>query len=164
MRVKVLNNQHFSTKKNVDLSALGDLSDVCITLPLKKLLFEQKNIQIAKFETDLFISCEEFEDRLICFFMESKTKRISFEAFGSQEQVHHLKKLITRRNQILSYKSPLNKDCSTKVQDSMLTDKNRNLNVKGFIHLAVVFLCLNYVRMILESQTDDKFVFLETVS
>lgn len=164
MRVRILNRGHFTSKNQLLASLPGDLSDVNITLPRKKLLFEHQNKEIARYESEHPIDFEQYDDRLICFLRDGKAKKISFEAFGDEPQLSNLKKLIVLRNRVALHKSPLQKEYSVKCQESLMVDKNRNLDIKGFINLGVIFLCLNYVRLIIESKTEHKYVFIENVS
>ena len=163
MKVKILNKQHFSAKPNQSIEILNNADDIVITLPFKKLVFSTKATEIAKYEAEHNIEFEEYEDRIICYLRNDHVKRISFEVFGDTEQLKEFKKLLIQRNNIVSYKSPLYKDCSIKLQDSMLTDKNRELNIKGFINLALIFVFLNYVVLIAESRTEERLVFIDNV-
>jgi len=163
MKVKILNRDHFSTKDDKKLAMLEAATDVRLTLPRKKLVIEYNGSELAKYETDHYLSFEQFEDRIICFLRDEKSRRISFELYGPLDKLIEARKIIVKRNHALSYKSPLLRDFSIKTQDSMLSDKNRQLNISGFINLAFLFVCLNYVRLIIESKPDEKFAFLENV-
>jgi len=164
MKIRILNRSHFTIKDGSPASTLSDFADTRITLPRKKLVFEQQNKEIAKYESEDPIDFEQYDDRLICFLRHGKTKKISFEAFGNEQQLNELKRMIVLRNRIAMHKSPLQKEYSTKVQESLMVDRNRNLNIKGFINLCVIFVCLNYIRLIIESKTEHKYVFIENVS
>lgn len=164
MKIKILNQDHVSTRNNNTIATINDLDNISIKLPYRKLVIEHKGVEVAKYDAVQRIDFEEFEDRLICFLHEGKIKRISFEIFGDYAQLIDVKKLILKRNRAIMYKSPLQKEYSTKIQESMMVDKNRELNIKGFINLAIIFVCLNYIRLIIESKTDDRFVFVENVN
>ena len=164
MRVKILNKEHFSVRSNQNLSTLDNAENVHITLPRRKLVFSIKGVDIAKYEAEHNISFEEYEDRIICYLKDNNVKRISFEIFGNSDQLNEIKKTLVRRNTIINYKPPLQNDYSIKIQESMLFDKNRELNIQGFINLALIFICLNYVILITEAKTEKRLLFMENVS
>ena len=163
MRVKILNKDHFSIKPLKSLSTLEQSTDVRVYLPYKKLVFADRDTEIAKYEDEQQIFFEEYEDRLICYLQQEKTKQISFEVFSSSDHLNSLKNLLVSRNNKVNYKSPLLKDPSTQVQESMLICKNQKINLKGFFNLILIFLCLNYIRLIAESRTKERSMFLENV-
>lgn len=164
MKVRILNPGHFTSKSKLPTYLAADLADVRFTLPRKKLVLEQQGAEIAKYESEHAIDYVEYHDRLICYLKDGRLKRISFEVFGDAAQLAELKRLIQMRNRVALHKSPLQKEYSVRNQESMMVDRSRNLDIKGFINLGIIFLCLNYIRLIIESKTEDKFVFVENVS
>lgn len=164
MRLRILNREHFVVKSGSPLSTDIDFNNVSITLPRKKLVFTSGDVELGKYESEHSIHYVDYEDRLICYLKDDKFKRISFEAFGTQEQLNELKRTIILRNRIALYKSPLQREYSVKKRESLMVDKHRSLNGKGFLNLAIIFLVLNYIRLIIESKSDNKFVFIENVS
>lgn len=164
MKVRIFNQSHFITKSTSPTSLPMNLDNIKITLPRKKLVFEVQGVEIAKYESEHAIEFVEYEDRIICYLKEGKLKRISFEVFGDQSQLSELKKMVVLRNRVAMYKSPLQREYSNKIQESLMVDKHRHLNIRGFVNLGVIFLCLNYTRLIIESKTEDNFVFIENVN
>ena len=164
MRVRILNQSHFTTKSTSPTSLPMNLDSVTITLPRKKLILKQKDEEVAKYESDHVIEFVEYEDRMICYLREGKLKRISFEAFGDNSQLAELKRTIILRNRVAMYKSPLQREYSNKIQESLMVDKHRTLNIRGFVNLGVIFLVMNYARLIIETKTEDRFLFVENVS
>lgn len=164
MKVRILNRAHFLPKAGFESSLSNDLTDINISLPRKKLIFEQAGKEIAKYESEHSIDFVEYDDRMICYLRDGRLKRISFEVFGSEPQLTELKRMIILRNRVAMHKSPLQKEYSTKIRESMMVNKHHNLDIKGFFNLGIIFLVLNYIRLAIESKTDHKFVFIDNVS
>lgn len=163
MKTKIFNQSHFIRKGGLQAPLTADLDNVSITLPRRKLVFTYNGKEIVKYESEHPIEFTEYDDRLICFLKDGKSKKISFEVFGNEQQLAELKKTLILRNRVAMYKSPLQKEYSTKIQESLMVDKNRTLNIRGFVNLGIIFICLNYIRLIIESKTESKFLFIENV-
>lgn len=163
MEIKIHNSENFAAKNNSLISVGTNFKNVSITLPRKKLVFRQGETELGKYESDHAIYYVEYEDRLICYLKDGKSKRISFEVFGLSNQLNEVKKNIILRNRIALYKSTLQREYSVKYRESLMVNKHKSLNGKGFLNLTIIFLVLNYIRLIFESKNDNKFVFVENV-
>lgn len=121
--------------------------------------------QAAKICIKKTLLAEEFDKKLICYFMAPDGhKRIVFEVIGEHAEATQLKNFLHRVNKNNNYKSPLAYDVSIKVRDSVYSNPDKPADFRGFINLFIMFSLLNYSRLITEHTIKYKQAFATNVS
>ena len=102
--------------------------------------FSKIRIGVHEFKNKLLITTQGHKREII----------IEIDSF-TEKQTKEINTLIASHNQRISYKNPLQLNFSCNESISLLSTSNDRINLKGFIHMLVVYTVIGYSKSILES-------------
>ena len=164
MKVTINNESAFKYYASHTKDSINSSDHSLIAQEKQNLVINVQTELAAKLVLKKILLTEEFDTRMICYFMgPNGSKKIVFEVVAEQPVLRQIKSMIHRINKFNSYKSPLAYDVSIKVRDSVYSNPDKPADLRGFINLFILFSLLNYSRLIAEHTFKYKQAFTTNV-